>query len=355
MTFSGNNIQYQTKIILLLSTAPLFVFQWLFDEAQMSADHVGTPVTKKQWDFIHDTGIALRASLDNVTAVFAPSCVGHAVMTRKDWLDIRIDEFSLPEAIRRWEINTARDHVRGGSGDKIRKQLRRKESEYRRRQNERHRRKLQIHQEQQERQLDRRRLAKQKRKQHVTTEWAGSARNLQYGVNGVFDGKTEHPRVSNLDTRRQRIERYSSSTTTKAPIVKSNNSGNKSRNHGIRKYFQNDSIWKQHHISNQFSKHQRKERRRQNDRRRRQKIDKFQKIDPCNFRLLERCSWPQCNQSCPNLTNPLTGKEMRFLELMSSFGLDIEAFATALGVDMTTLSNMDLETLLNMLTDTPKS
>lgn len=41
---------------------------------------------------------------------------------------------------------------------------------------------------------------------------------------------------------------------------------------------------------------------------------------------------------------------MRFLELLSSFGLDIEAVATALGVDMQTLNNMDHTELVNLLT-----
>lgn len=70
----------------------------------------------------------------------------------------------------------------------------------------------------------------------------------------------------------------------------------------------------------------------------------------CSLRLLERCSWPQCNHSCPILTNPFTGEEMRFLELLASFGLDIEAVATALGVDMATLNNMDHTELVNLLT-----
>lgn len=27
----------------------------------------------------------------------------------------------------------------------------------------------------------------------------------------------------------------------------------------------------------------------------------------CQHRLIERCSWPQCNHSCPKLHNPFTG------------------------------------------------
>lgn len=53
----------------LCPTAPLFVFQWLFDEAQMTADNVGAPVTKQQWDYIHKMGDSLRNSFENVTWV----------------------------------------------------------------------------------------------------------------------------------------------------------------------------------------------------------------------------------------------------------------------------------------------
>ncbi|CAH1400963.1 unnamed protein product [Nezara viridula] len=43
--------------------APLFVFQWLFDEAQMTADNVGAPVTKQQWDYIHKMGDRKKGKL----------------------------------------------------------------------------------------------------------------------------------------------------------------------------------------------------------------------------------------------------------------------------------------------------
>jgi len=53
--------------LISIPTASLFVFQWLFDEAQMTADNVGAPVTKQQWDYIHQMGDSLRASFHNVT------------------------------------------------------------------------------------------------------------------------------------------------------------------------------------------------------------------------------------------------------------------------------------------------
>nr|4UZK_A Chain A, Notum [Drosophila melanogaster]4UZK_B Chain B, Notum [Drosophila melanogaster] len=85
---------------------PLFVFQWLFDEAQMRVDNVGAPVTPQQWNYIHEMGGALRSSLDNVSAVFAPSCIGHGVLFKRDWVNIKIDDISLPSALRCWEHST---------------------------------------------------------------------------------------------------------------------------------------------------------------------------------------------------------------------------------------------------------
>ena len=49
------------------SLAPLFVFQWLFDEAQMTVDNVGPPMSKEQWDYIHAVGDDLRRTFANVT------------------------------------------------------------------------------------------------------------------------------------------------------------------------------------------------------------------------------------------------------------------------------------------------
>lgn len=92
-------------------SAELFVFQWLFDEAQIDADNVGAPVTKQQWDYIHKTGDALRQSFDNVSAVFAPACIAHALLTKKDWQTVKIDDISAAEALHCWEqkINRRRN------------------------------------------------------------------------------------------------------------------------------------------------------------------------------------------------------------------------------------------------------
>lgn len=74
------------------------------------------------------------------------------------------------------------------------------------------------------------------------------------------------------------------------------------------------------------------------------------KIKNCSHKRLDRCTWPQCNHSCPKLHNPFTGEEMDFIELLKSFGLDMQSVAEALGIDMQTLTNMDQSELLNLLT-----
>lgn len=62
---------------------PVFVVQWVFDEAQMTVNNVGNPVTRAQWNYIHKLGQDLRKSLENVTALFAPSCVSHTLITKR--------------------------------------------------------------------------------------------------------------------------------------------------------------------------------------------------------------------------------------------------------------------------------
>eukprot|EP00058_Branchiostoma_floridae_P013695 XP_002599183.1 hypothetical protein BRAFLDRAFT_275198 [Branchiostoma floridae] len=83
--------------------APLFVIQWLFDEAQMMVNNVGTPVDKEQWNYIHNLGVDLRKTLTNVTGVFAPACLAHTLITKSDWMTVQMKGVSLPNALHCWE------------------------------------------------------------------------------------------------------------------------------------------------------------------------------------------------------------------------------------------------------------
>lgn len=165
---------------------PLFVFQYLFDSAQLAAEGVRSPRTRSQWDAVHQTGAALRVSLSSVRAVFAPACLAHGALARPEWLAINVSGVTLPRAISCWEqrLGAGRRQVRGVCA----------------------------------------------------------------------------PR-----------------------------------------------------------------------------------------RLVERCTWPQCNGSCPRLRDPRTGEEMALAALLQSFGLDVNGAAAAMGLDARQLSRMSRAELLPLL------
>ncbi|XP_077977054.1 palmitoleoyl-protein carboxylesterase notum1-like [Glandiceps talaboti] len=81
---------------------PVFIFQWLFDEAQLTVDIMGPPVQLEHWNYMQRLGRQLRHSLRNVSAVFAPSCYSHIVITQRNWLNIHVKGNSLPRALECW-------------------------------------------------------------------------------------------------------------------------------------------------------------------------------------------------------------------------------------------------------------
>jgi len=51
-------------------------------------------------------------------SVFAPSCVSHTVLTKKDWKNIKIDSVSLPTALHCWQTETRFAKMNGnGNGN----------------------------------------------------------------------------------------------------------------------------------------------------------------------------------------------------------------------------------------------
>lgn len=82
---------------------PLFVVQWLYDEAQLMADHISRPDTSNQWNYVNKVSNEMRVSLENVTALFAPSCLSHSLITKRSWNEININGFKLPHILNTWE------------------------------------------------------------------------------------------------------------------------------------------------------------------------------------------------------------------------------------------------------------
>ncbi|KAK1127266.1 hypothetical protein K0M31_003810 [Melipona bicolor] len=309
-------------------TAPLFVFQWLFDEAQMSADNVGAPVTKQQWDYIHKMGDSLRQTFENVSAVFAPSCISHSVLTKRDWQLVKIDEVSLAQALHCWEqmpIGNRRNDTRSP---------------------------IETNQP----------CAKSLRKLLRSGLTKGNGTSFEPARSGKSELVAELQKVRSPMTGGKPIEGKVS------PNVPSQNGREnkkkKRRKHkgGKRRERNKVSRTKKEKHERRKSAGRRKGNKQNNDsnhtgmfngtRPQRSVIPSGKRkcVQGCHFRLIERCTWPQCNHSCPKLHNPFTGEEMDFIELLKSFGLDMKSVANALGIDIQTLNSMDHDELLNLLT-----
>ncbi|XP_073712884.1 palmitoleoyl-protein carboxylesterase notum1a [Misgurnus anguillicaudatus] len=85
---------------------PVFIVQWLFDEAQLTVDNIhltGQPVQEGQWRYIQNLGIELRSTLKDVPAMFAPACLSHEFITRSYWTDVQVKGTSLPRALHCWD------------------------------------------------------------------------------------------------------------------------------------------------------------------------------------------------------------------------------------------------------------
>lgn len=310
----------------------------------MRADSVGAPVTPQQWDFIHQMGGALRRSLENVTAVFAPSCIGHSVLDKREWMNIRIDDISLPDAMRCWEISTENQQRRYG-GRRDRKSMTKEERELRRQLNK-------------ERQM---------RKRQQSEPGEGESPNEAAASNNNKNKKGQKKRKKNNNHHKKELLLVTAHLGESDAEKQSQNNTQTSNNIAVFKQDEMNARKHKQNRRNQNSKDRERKRKQKQNQRRKNEVNsnkqpghqhrhKNQRLslrkDPkkCSLRLLEKCSWPQCNHSCPALTNPVTGEEMRFLELLASFGLDIDAVATALGIDMQTLKNMDHAELVNLLT-----
>ncbi|XP_051532173.1 palmitoleoyl-protein carboxylesterase notum1a-like [Myxocyprinus asiaticus] len=101
--------------------SPVFVVQWLFDEAQLTVDNIhltGQTLQEGQWRYIQNLGNELRNTLKNVPAMFVPACLSHEIITRSYWMDIHVKGTSLPRALQCWDRslqNSLRNHGNSSS------------------------------------------------------------------------------------------------------------------------------------------------------------------------------------------------------------------------------------------------
>ena len=73
--------------------------QYLFDEAQIMADNVRQPVHGDQWQYIYRLRLHMKQYLAKVSAVFAPACLSHILLMRKEWNLIDVNGVNLASAL----------------------------------------------------------------------------------------------------------------------------------------------------------------------------------------------------------------------------------------------------------------
>jgi len=376
---------------------PLFIFQWLFDEAQMTADNVGPPMSKEQWDYIHAVGDDLRRTFANVTAVFSPSCISHTVLTKRDWQNIRIGDISLPQALRCWELQpywSVSNHMTHDVTTEVIvapppppeeeenvasvHPLRHSHKRYKATNLESN--PIVLLADDPEMPLSgsgsgtvkpaRTLVRSAQRRLSAGSEVAGATANATLtssarhpARNGTAHHRRKHDRRKVKGRKRnrktqqhqEREDHHREDHPEEVAVVhrrkhpqqqqKEGKASNRSSNH---RRNNNKERKRKKAVPHSTDKSQRQE----TTTRPRRQVLPAQVTPPefCQHRLIDRCTWPQCNRVCPKLHNPFTGEEMDFIQLLKSFGLDMSSVANALGIDMHTLNNMDHDVLLHLLT-----
>ena len=302
-------------------SAPVFIFQWQFDEAQMTADNVAAPVTQAQWNFIHRQGRNIRKTLEPVSAVFAPSCISHTVLTKPDWAKVTVDGVSLPDALQCWASQTQPGETedledRDGSLFRIQNDsphdnarinanmlkalnhyhmTKEKKSNLRdnrtnkrmRKRGRRHRRPCRYGDS-----LENRiRCAQEENRDPALRPGQGGNRRNRDLVRSLESKKRRR-------RRRQRSERHKLSREE-------------------RKRLRREERRRQKRLISREKKSERRLRSRQKKDARKQKslsVRSIQMRQPqCPQKHVDTCSWPQCNFSCPKLHNPLTGEIKNYI------------------------------------------
>ncbi|XP_035715762.1 palmitoleoyl-protein carboxylesterase NOTUM isoform X2 [Folsomia candida] len=406
--------------------ASSFIFQWMFDEAQMLVNNVPTPVLKKEeWDYVYKVGDELKKTLINVTNVFIPACMAHTVLTHRDWKRVEVNSVYLPRALKCWESGgivgesnsiqsshasyqsgwddddeeessslSHRRNPRLGNRISLQHSTPTEQSDFldvNSNDSRRNRRRHNRHRQAQMTKRERRKHRKKMEQERIAAEKASQANNNKRR-NVANDFHVANSDTLSTKTRlRQRRRHQDNKPTTNSqqqsdePLrgrsVNNNNhinsrtnsntkSSNNSNNNGRVPRKNNNNSNNHHHrssnsnsldVTNNFTNnHLRNNNRNNNNKKKNRKRRWYSVCDAGDssvggaggdIRLIEnRCSFPQCNKSCPKLLNPLTGEEVDFKDLLKSFGLDMATMAKALGIDLATLNNMDHQVLLQMLT-----
>ncbi|KAJ8315347.1 hypothetical protein KUTeg_007497 [Tegillarca granosa] len=136
--------------------SPVFIVQYLFDEAQITVNNLIDPsqlvmergsatFSQEQWEYLYKLGEHLKNTLHNVTAVFAPACLSHELLTKRDWQSVSVNGVTLAQSIYCWEnsfgnekcLTATHRNTRSVKEERLRRKRKRKQRRKNRKRNRR--------------------------------------------------------------------------------------------------------------------------------------------------------------------------------------------------------------------------
>ncbi|XP_071955084.1 palmitoleoyl-protein carboxylesterase notum1-like isoform X2 [Antedon mediterranea] len=95
---------------------PVYIVQWLYDEAQLTINLVSLipPTELEEWNYMQKTAKEVRASLKNVSAVFATCCYGHMILESNDWTKMAVRNNYLRHSLKCWLASSTESNRNSG-------------------------------------------------------------------------------------------------------------------------------------------------------------------------------------------------------------------------------------------------
>ncbi|XP_072036159.1 palmitoleoyl-protein carboxylesterase notum1-like isoform X2 [Amphiura filiformis] len=317
--------------------SPIFLFQWLYDEAQLTVGSgmASPPINLQHWNFMQKTGRDMRASLRNASVVFAPACYSHLVLTTSEWTQIQVRNVKLHKALRCWlksqkalalekdeeETSTEIPQSNGNTHTIFPPML--KPAEEMRAYDHDEDSMLMSDGSQYDLEMD------GLGSSVFHDEWDDDEDDFRAQDDGTMATAT-------LDENAQ-AQTQDPGQAWWWPWKRSSDSTVKAQKKNRRKKSRRSSSRRQSNSRRQTNL--------QGDEPDRRNSGKLK----CQFRLVDHATCPHCNPTCPKLTNPFTGEDMEFLSFMRLFGLDLGAIAAQMGLDEQSLALLDPAAAMELL------
>ncbi|XP_076076748.1 palmitoleoyl-protein carboxylesterase notum1-like [Mytilus galloprovincialis] len=268
---------------------PVFIVQYLFDEAQISVmnlldiSHLSMNsknqyagiMSKEQWQYLHNLGEEVKKSLHNVSAVFAPACLSHVSLTKRDWQSVSVNGVTLAQSIYCWENNFEKD------------------------------------------------------KCLITTS---SSPSIPQTDPLLKDG----PSVTKKPKRVRRRKKKKKKRKKKKKKKNKNKNKNKKRNRLDKEKRRRRRV--------------RKRNRRKKGKKRSRAQRSAKNVGHCNHHVIESCPLPQwCNSFCPAFRNQFTGEVIDFFKLFADSDIDRNSIAEILGKKLSAEENSNPEEISKLL------